>query len=227
MDIPKKGNWFKLQNNFDSLDNLELRVQKSSVVQQRANLVAVYLYKQFIEFHQATVNTNDMFSKMLENLTEVVEYLKQSLNVRNVPTQNVTYSIDSSKTLAIVNILWHKISFTSRLFNISPKALPQKNANPVFCGRLLAINGDYSKLVKESDDFEKQMDSLLDNEIASLYIPSEKTQPCVMTIRHKDNQELYISQIDAQREFLLKVIEIVCAGGEFHKQNTKKTGFIF
>ena len=48
-----------------------------------------------------------------------------------------------------------------------------------------------------------------------------------MTIRHKGNQELYISQLDAPREFLLKVIEIVCAGGEFHKQNTKKSGFLF
>ena len=213
-----------MQNNFDSLDNLELRVQKSSVVQQRAGLVAVYMYKQFIEFHQATLNTNDMFAKVLENLATVLDYLKQSLNIRNVPVQNVTCTIDSTKTLAIVNVLWHKISFTCR-FNISPKALPQKNGSPMFCGRIFAINGDFTKLIKEEDDYEKQMDILLANEIASLYVPAEKTQGTVMTIRHKDNQELYISQLDAPREFLLKVIEIVCAGGEFHKQNTKKTGF--
>ena len=71
------------------------------------------------------------------------------------------------------------------------------------------------------------MDVLLANEIASLYVPSEKNQGTIMTIRHKDNQELYISQLDASREFLLKVIEIVCAGGEFHKQNSKKPGFNF
>ena len=64
-----------MQNNFDSLDNLELRVQKSSVVQQRAGLVAVYMYKQFMEFHQATLNTNDMFVKILENLATVLDYL--------------------------------------------------------------------------------------------------------------------------------------------------------
>ena len=215
-----------MQNNFDSLDNLEVRSQQSSVVQQRAGLVAVYMYKQFIEFHQATVNTNDMFNKILENLSQVLEYLKQSLNIRNVPTQNVTYQTDNAKTLAIVNILWHKISFTSR-FNISPKALPRKNSSPMFCGRIFAINGDFSQLIKEEDDYEKQMDILLANEIASLYIPAEKNQGTIMTIRHKDNQELFISQLDAPREFLLKVIEIVCAGGEFHKQNTKKTGFIF
>lgn len=215
-----------MQNNFDSLDNLELQVQKSSVVQQRAGLVAVYMYKQFMEFHQAMVNTNDTFGKILENLAVVLEYLKQSLNIRNVPIQNVTCSVDSSKTLAIVDVLWHKISFTSR-FNISPKALPQKNGTPMFCGRIFAINGDFTKLIKETDDLETQMDVLLANEIASLYIPAEKNQGSVMTIRHKGNQELYISQLDAPREFLLKVIEIVCAGGEFHKQNDDKKGFIF
>lgn len=215
-----------MQNNFDSLDNLELRVQKSSVVQQRAGLVAVYMYKQFIEFHQAMLNTNDTFTKILENLAVVLEYLKQSLNIRNVPIQNVTCNVDSNKTLAIVNVLWHKISFTSR-FNISPKALPQKNGTPMFCGRIFAINGDFTNLIKEEDDYEKQMDILLANEIASLYIPAEKNQGTVMTIRHKGNQELYISQLDAPREFLLKVIEIVCAGGEFHKQNDDKKGFLF
>ncbi|MBQ2984372.1 MAG: hypothetical protein IJD57_06220 [Candidatus Gastranaerophilales bacterium] len=215
-----------MQNNFNSLDNLESQVQKSSVVQQRAGLVAVYMYKQFIEFHQATVNTNDMFSKILENLQVVLEYLKQSLNIRNVPTQNVTCTIDSTKTLAIVNILWHEISFTCR-FNISPKALPRKNQNPMFCGRIFAINGDFTKLIKEEATLEEQMDILLANEIASLYVPAEKNQSAVMTIHHKDNQEIFISQLDAPREFLLKVIEIVCAGGEFHKQNTKKNSFPF
>ena len=215
-----------MQNKFESLDNLEIRSQKSSVVQQRAGLVAVYMYKQFMEFHQATLNTNDTFVKILENLAEVLEYIKQSLNIRNVPVQNVTATVDSAKTLAIVNILWHNISFTSR-FNISPKAFAQKNGTPMFCGRIFAINGDFTKLIKEDDSYEKQMDTLLEHEIASLYIPAEKNQGTIMTIRHKDNQELYINQLDAPRDFLLKVIEIVCAGGEFHKQNTKKTGFLF
>ena len=213
-----------MQNNFESLDNLEVRAQQSSIIQQRAGLVAVYMYKQFIEFHQASLNTQEMFSGILENLASVLEYLRQSLNVRNVPIQNVKCTVDSTKTLAIVNVLWHTISFTSR-FNLSPKALPIKDAGPMFCGRIFAINGDFTKLVKESDDIEAQMNAILENEIASLYVPAEKNRGTIMTIKHKDNQELYISQPDASREFLLKVIEIVCAGGEFHKQNLKKPLF--
>ena len=64
LDIPGIKELVALQNNFDSLDNLEIQAQKSSVVQQRAGLVAVYMYKQFIEFHQATVNTNDTFFRL-------------------------------------------------------------------------------------------------------------------------------------------------------------------
>ncbi len=213
-----------MQNNFESLDNLEVRAQQSSIIQQRAGLVAVYMYKQFIEFHQATMNTKEMFGGILENLASVLEYLRQSLNVRNVPIQNVKCTVDSTQTLAIVNVLWHTISFTSR-FNLSPKALPRKDAGPMFCGRIFAINGDFTKLVKENDDLDTQMNAILENEIASLYVPAEKARGTIMTIKHKDNQELYISQPDAPREFLLKVIEIVCAGGEFHKQNVKKNFF--
>ena len=103
-----------MQNNFDSLDNLDIQVRKSSVVQERAGLVAVYMYKQFLDFQQSTQLTQEMFIKMLDTMQSVVEYLKQSFKIRNIPTQNVFCEIDNSQTLACVNILWHKITFTSR-----------------------------------------------------------------------------------------------------------------
>ncbi len=210
----------KLQNNFDSLDNLDIQVRKSSVVQERAGLVAVYMYKQFLDFQRSSQLTQEMFIKMLDNMRSVVEYLKQSFKIRNIPTQNVFFEVDNTQTLAFVNILWHKITFTSR-FNISPKALPQEGRAPLFCGRIFALNGSYNTIMEGKEDYDSQMKALLDNEIASLYVPAEKTQSCIMTIRHKDNQEFLISPIDASREFLLKVIELVCAGGEFHDQGPK------
>ena len=179
------------------------------------------MYKQFLDFQQSSQLTQEMFIKMIDTMQSVIEYLKQSFKIRNIPTQNVYCEVDNSQTLAYVNILWHKITFTSR-FNISPKALPQEGRAPLFCGRIFALNGNYSAIMKGADDYETQMKALLDNEIASLYVPAEKTQSSIMTIRHKDNQEFLISPIDASREFLLKVIELVCAGGQFHEQGTKK-----
>ena len=73
--------------------------------------------------------------------------------------------------------------------------------------------------------YDKQMDILLANEIASLYIPTEKDQSAIITIRHKDNQEFAVNRIDASREFVLKVIELVCAGGQYHEQMKTKFDF--
>ena len=42
--------------------------------------------------------------------------------------------------------------------------------------------------VKESDDIDTQLDCILENEIASLYVPAEKTRGTIMTIKHKDNK---------------------------------------
>lgn len=210
-----------MANNFEGIDSLEIQMRKSSVVQERSGLVAVHMYKQFLDFQNSSQNTNEMFIKIVDNMQQVVEYLKQSFSVRNIPTQNVDYEIDANKTLALVNILWHTISFTSR-FNASPKALPRKDSSPLFCGRIFALNGNYYQLAKDAQDLESQIKVLLDNEIASLYIPAEKTQSAIITIRHKDNQEFLVSQVDASREFLLKVIEIVCAGGHFHEQAIRR-----
>ena len=214
-----------MTNNFESLNNLEDNIRKSSVVQERTGLVAVHMYKQFLDFQKSNQNTAEIFIRMADIMEQVVESLKQSFSVRNVPSGNIYRELDSAKTIAAINILWHTISFTSR-FNVSPKALPREGSSPLFCGRIVAINGNFMNLMQGVNDYDGQMKILLDNEIASLYVPAEKNQSVIMTIRHKDNQEYLLSHVDAPRDFLLKVIEIVCAGGQFHEQNPK-TKFFF
>ncbi|MCD8025304.1 MAG: hypothetical protein LUE64_07200 [Candidatus Gastranaerophilales bacterium] len=213
-----------MADNFESLNNLEEHVRKSSVVQERTGLVAVHMYKQFLDFQKSTQNTAEIFVKMGDVLNQVVDSLKQSFSVRNIPSGNIYCEIDSTKTIATINILWHTISFTSR-FNISPKALPRNGQTPLFCGRIFAVNGNYLNLMQGVNDYDGQVKVLLDNEIASLYVPAEKNQNVIMTIRHKDNQESLLSHVDSPRDFPLKVIEIVCAGGQFHEQNPKNKFF--
>lgn len=210
-----------MANNFESLDNSETTVRKTSVVQERAGLVAVHMYKQFLDFQQSSHFTSEAFAKIIENLGLVTDYLRQSFSVRNIPVSNVSFDVDHAKTLASINILWHTISFTNR-YNNSPKALPRGSTVPLFCGRIFALNGNFNQIIKDLPDYETQMRALLENEIASLYVPAEKNESAIITIRHKDNQEFLVSQIDAPREFMLKVIEIVCAGGQFHEQMKSK-----
>ncbi len=193
-------------------------------MQERTGLVAVHMYKQFLDFQKSSQNTAEIFLKMADITEQVVESLKQSFSVRNIPAGSIYSEIDSTKTISTINILWHTISFTSR-FNIAPKALPREGRSPLFCGRIFAVNGNYVNLMQNTTDYDGQIKVLLDNEIASLYVPAEKNQSVIMTIRHKDNQESLLSHVDAPRDFLLKVIEIVCAGGQFHEQNPKPKFF--
>ena len=59
-----------MANNFESLNNLEDHVRKSSVVQERTGLVAVHMYKQFLDFQKSTQNTAEIFIKMADIMNQ-------------------------------------------------------------------------------------------------------------------------------------------------------------
>jgi len=181
--------------------------------------VSVHMYKQFLEFQQSNINTHEVFMKIAENLEGVVAFLKQSFSVRGVSGQNILYEVDQTKTIITLNILWRTISFIAR-HNTKPQALYRGDViPPIFAGRIIAISGNYFDIIKENED---EMPKLLEHEIASLYIPGEKSQGAIMKIRHIGSQEFPLSQIDAPREFLLKVIETLCGGGIYHEEGNKK-----
>ncbi len=213
-----------MSNNFENFNNLEDNIRKSSVVQERTGLVAVYMYKHFLDFQKSNQNTQDVFVRMIQIMNQVVDNLKQLFNMRNIPSGNVYCEVDSTRTVATINILWRTISFTSR-FNVSPKGYERQGQNTIICGRIFAINGNYSHLMQGITDYDEQMKILLKREIASLYVPAEKNQNAIMTIRDKYNEESLIPNADASRDFLLKVIEMVCAGGELHEQQPKPKFF--
>ena len=101
-------------NNFESFDNSETATKKDIVIQERVELVASHMYKQFLDYQHATVNTNDIFTRMIDCLNLVADNLKQSFSSRGVTTQNIYAESDALKSTVIINILWHKISFTTR-----------------------------------------------------------------------------------------------------------------
>ena len=85
----------------------------------------------------------------------------------------------------------------------------------MFSGRIMAIRGNYNEIMAGVKDHDEEMVRLLDNEVASLFVPAETNQNCVLKIRHLANRELYLNQVDAPREFVLKVVETICGGNEF------------
>jgi len=48
-------------NNFESFDNSETSARKSALIQERVGLVSTHMYKQFLDYQHANVNTNEIF----------------------------------------------------------------------------------------------------------------------------------------------------------------------
>lgn len=202
-------------------DDIETTSRKSAVIQERMGLISAYMYKQFVEYQQSNSNTALLFDKLVENMALTVEYLKQSFNMRGIPTQNIYYEYDKSKYIAVLNILWHSITFATNMKD-NPKALERANASQsIITGRIFAVKGMPSELMKGFSSETEQ--KLLDMEVASLFVPAEKTAKAIIKIRHLGNQEFFINQQEAPREFLLKVTEMVCGGGNYHKESSRVT----
>lgn len=212
----------KLLNNYENFDNSETSARKSSLIQERVNLVSTHMYKQFLDYQHATMNSNEIFQRMIDNLQVVSETLKQSFSSRGITTQNIYVDTDVQRSVAIINILWHKMSFTTRC-NFQPQALYRDDGKHLFSGRIMAIKGNYNEIMKGVNDHDEEMVRLLDNEIASLFIPAEQNQNCILKIRHLPNREFYLNQLDAPREFVLKVVETICGGGFYHEEGARKS----
>jgi hypothetical protein len=192
----------------------EILRRKNSATQERVNLIASHMYKQHKEHQQASLNTTRMFDRILNDINEVTDYLRQSFSARGVEPSKIFCEIDADRSVGIINILWHSISFTTR-GNTKPQALYREDQSPLFTGRILALNGDFQDASLDIQD--QEYPDILRCEIASLYVPADTTSPAILKIKHLGNKEFHLNQIDASKEFLLKVIEIICGGGIYHE----------
>jgi len=211
-----------LTNSYDGFDNTEMNFRKDALIQERVGLVSTHMYKQFLDYQSATRNTAEVFAEIILDMKAVVDSLKKSFSSRGITSQNIYVEYDAQKTIVTINILWHTISLTTRC-NFEPQALFREQQQPLFCGRIMAIKGNYTDIMKGAEDKSECMKRLLDNEIASLYVPADKMQNSVFKIRHLANREFFLNSQDSAKEFVLKVIEIVCGGGVYHEEGSRKS----
>ena len=213
---------FILSQGYENFNNTETSFRKSTLIQERIGLVSSHMYKQFLDYQHATMNTTEIFSEMVDNLKAISDSLKQSFASRGITTENIYVEHDKDKTVVVIHILWHVISLTSRC-NFEPQALYREGAAPMFSGRIMAINGDYNELMEGKKTRNEIMEVLLDKEVASLFVPADKSQNSIFKIRHLSNREFFLNSTDASREFVLKIIETVCGGGVLHEEGSRKT----
>jgi len=211
-----------LSRGFENFNNSETAIRKSSLIQERIGLVSTHMYKQFLDYQHATMNTTEIFSEMIDNLKAIAESLKQSFASRGITTENIYVEHDKDKSVVVVNILWHTISLTTRC-NYEPQALFREGNTPMFSGRIMAISGNYNELMEGITSRSEMMAKLLDKEVASLFVPADKTQNSIFKIKHLANREFFLNSSDAAREFVLKVVETICGGGSYHLEGSIKS----
>lgn len=209
-------------NGYESFDNNEMNFRKDSLIQERVGLISAHMYKEYLDYQNVTINTTSVFNDILLDLKLVVESLQKSFMTRNLPMQNnIRIDCDAKKTVATIQILWHTISFTTRC-NFKPQALYRENQQPMFCGRIMAIKGSYNDIIKPTDNESECMEKLRENEIASLYVPTDNMQNAIFKIRHLANREFALNSQDCAKEFVLKVIEIICGSYIYHEEGSIK-----
>ncbi len=211
-----------MSQGYENFNNMETSFRKSTLIQERIGLVSTHMYKQFLDYQHATLNTTEIFAEMIDNLKAIVDSLKQSFASRGITAQNISVEHDKDNSVVIINILWHTISLTTRC-NFEPQALYREGASPMFSGRIMAITGDYNELMEGKKTRNEMMEILLDKEVASLYVPADKSQNSIFKIRHLANREFFLNSSDASREFVLKIIETVCGGGLYHEEGSRKS----
>lgn len=211
-----------MTSGYDSFDNTEMNFRKDSLIQERVGLVSAHMYKQFLDYQNAMRNTSEVFSEIISDIKAIVDSLKKSFSSRGITSQNIFAECDTAKSVVTINILWHTFSLTTGC-NYEPLALFREQKPPLFSGRIMAIKGNYFEVVKGAEDKSEFMKRLLDNEIASLYIPADKMQNSIFKIRHLANKEFFLNSQDAAKEFVLKVVEIVCGGGVYHEEGSRKS----
>ena len=135
--------------------------------------------------------------------------------------EKMGFESDSVKSVSVINILWNTISFTTRC-NFEPQVLSRDDGRNIPSNRIMALKGNYNELMQGVKNHDEEITRLLENEIASLYIPPDETQKCIFKIKYS-GQEFTLNQTDAPREVVLKVVEIVCGSNVYHKDGSVRT----
>jgi hypothetical protein len=215
-----------LTPDLDQLSRLHNRLQANPEAQQtapqdilgggarkRIDYMASHMLHQLKEHEAAQERTSQMFEQLLQQLEETVVSFQQSFLNREVPIGSIYARIDADRSVGILYLLWHTISFTVR-GNTKPMALSRNGRDPLFSGRIIALKGDYHENVMSLQS--QEYPDLLEDELASLYIPASPVQPAVMRFQH-NKEELFFHQAEATQQFLLKLLEAICSGGFVHE----------
>lgn len=188
--------------------------QQGQLMRNKVDGLVQHMSQQHGQHQAAITNCNALFNELLDDLPAVVETFRTAFGNKGMNTDQIYCEVDADRSVGILRILWHTLSFTTR-GNAQPLALAREGQDPMFTGRILCIRGDFQDVSLLWDP--QHFGELLSLEIASLFVPPQADEAAIMMIPHLGNSEEYFHQQDAARLFLLRTVELVCGGGFLHE----------
>ena len=200
-----------MENGFTGLNSS----RQTSMALERINDVASHMLSQYSDFKNSSVNAMEMMKSIYDNMESVADYFRQTFSARGISVDSIYCQKDEQTQSILMSILWQKVGFTM-ILNDKPLALHRQDGKKMICYRILATKGDCINIIR--DNPENYLSKLLEAEVASLYIPANKSDSCEMRVRHLSNEIHTINQQFAAKEFFLKVVEYTCGGGSLHTE---------
>ena len=65
---------FILSKGYESFNNSETSFRKSTLIQERIGLVSSHMYKQFLDYQHATMNTTEIFAEMIDRTASLNKF---------------------------------------------------------------------------------------------------------------------------------------------------------
>lgn len=190
---------------------------------QRVSFLSSHLNQQNDAFHAAQKKTQQLFNELLDSLELMADSFRTALRQPNQPTPNVHAIIDPDRSVGVLTLLWHNISFTV-CDQYQPLAVERLGKPPLMACRIMATLGDYRH---QHSLWETADTQTAPHEFASLFVPSPEppsaptgiaplmTEQCLLRFAHTTvDRTLPWDQVVPV--FLSSVLDALCGGGHLH-----------
>ena len=85
-----------MSKGYENFNNSETSFRKSTLIQERIGLVSTHMYKQFLDYQHATLNTAEIFVEMIDNLNREMRQVAKELDFeRAMELRDILFELQS------------------------------------------------------------------------------------------------------------------------------------
>ncbi len=200
-----------------------------SWITQRVATLSAHLNQQQTDFQAAQLQTRQVFNELLDALELMAESFRAEMAQHAQPTDRIYATIDPDRSIGILTLLWHSVSF-SVCDQYQPLAVERRGHAPLLACRIMATLGDYRH---QHSLWETPETTQGPHEFASLFVPAPAapvgqahlpnalptlpSDTCLLRFTHTPGDR-YLAWDQVVPVFLSSVLDALCGGGMLHNQ---------